>query len=313
MKHRDRMTEIGSYHRRRTRYHTGWEANGTTLIAWRRTDQEQVFYYTLTCTFCQRGVLAINSTKVAIELAEHEYRIGERDRGANDGIFKAKKAHDFRGAWDWTGDGKARPYDAFYFGLNTKQAWQKWSKYTASNNLVEVATETGNVFAQLAFKGSTYNFKVQATMVALTRDNYNKVNMGNWSCVGKVNAIVTIYYTTVESVSEAGSRYKGTEYRPVCGDAGGSLADYGIMARATDVAMNGAMTKIGGMQKERLKAEWQVTAKDATKALSEALGYVPSSKASSSSEATRAHRRRRSHHRRRRSHRRRTTPPRTAA
>lgn len=316
MQHRDYLTEKTSVHRRRTRSHAPTIAAGTTSFAWRRTDQEQVFYYTLTCSHCKKGISAINSTKVAIELAEHEYRIGERDLSRDDVVFKAKKANGFRGVWDWANEGGSKTKgahetwtgDAFYFGVNTKQAWQKWEKYTAKNTLLEVATETGSSFTQLAYRGRTFDFKVTATMASLTKDNYEKVNMGNWSCVGKVNAIVTIYYSTVQSATEVNSGPKGTEYRPVCGDSGGSLADLGIMARATDVAMNNAMRKIGGNKRMRLRAEWQTTAKDTTKALTEAMGYVPSSKASSSSEKNRAHRRRRSNHRRRRSHRRRTQP-----
>merc|ERR1711959_189645 len=90
-KHRDWMKDVDSSHRRRTALTSEYKSKGKVPILWKRSDKENVFYYTLTCTFCKKGVHSINSTKVAISLAEHEYRLGERDQSAHDTLFKAKK------------------------------------------------------------------------------------------------------------------------------------------------------------------------------------------------------------------------------
>lgn len=233
-------------------------------------------YYKLTCRACEDGVLAINSTQRALE------------------IYNIEQA------------GSAWKNPSMFFGFDAKTLSHKWKQYTVQYS---VARTVGQTFASLRFNGRVNVWNVSATtqkVTGLTRDDFD-VNYANWTCVGnKINAVITIYYSTVQAASEV----SGSVRRPVCGDEGASVTNNGMLARATDVAMNQAVKRLGGTNGGKLKAEWQRTAKAVAFSFKESLAYVPRRRGKIRRASSRAHRRRRSYHRRRRSHRRRSYPAR---
>lgn len=193
------------------------------------------------------------------------------------------------------------------FGFKAGELKDKWKNYNLREEVIRSLSQSQQSLT-LANGRSGGIWNVSAQLI-----KYNKMTMENyvpldnsWACVGKINAIIKVYYSSIQAAAEyeaTSSEAGGVVARPVCGDGGQSMALEGLMAQATEVAMNQAAKKLDktctgtrcGTAEEYTKA-----GRDLAKAYNQVMENVPQQKPKSYSGSTN-HRRRRSFHRRRRS------------